>query len=313
MLFDAVVLFFFLGIVIHLMGSNFRLPGGLYQFLSIFLMIAIGLKGGIALSKHLDTTLLLITLAVMVLGIILPLLAYPLLRYAGGFAKEESASVAAHYGSVSVGTFAVAIALLEAKGIAYEPYFPVFVVVLEFPAILVAMYLCAGRSKEQSAISFIKELGTHQSLLLMLGSLLIGLIAGQGTEKLMPFFQDMFHGVLALFLLEMGIVCATQIRKLKQNGLFLISLACLLPLINGLIGAVWGVGLGFSVGGIFLLVVLAASASYIAVPVAMRSMLPDTNHGYGLTASLGVTFPFNILAGLPVYWGLAQWLSTANF
>ncbi len=311
MLFDAVVLFFFLGVVIHLSGAKFRLPESLYQFLSIFLMVAIGLKGGIALSKHFDWALVVVTIAVMVLGVLLPIIAYPLIRYAGGFKQQDSASIAAHYGSVSVATFAVAIALLESQNIAYEAYFPVFVVVLEFPAIIVAMYLCKNTENSRSIGSFVKEVGSHQSILLMLGSLLIGLSAGESSDKLMPFFKDMFHGILALFLLEMGIVSAMQIKKLKQNGLFLISLACFLPILNGLIGAGWAMMLGFSAGGIFLMVVLAASASYIAVPVAMRSMLPKANHGLGLTASLGITFPFNIMAGLPVYWGLAQWLSVS--
>ena len=304
MTFDAVILFFFLGAIIHFSGSSYRLPKDIYQFLSLFLMIAIGLKGGIALSANFDPKILPLSVGVLMLGLLLPLVAYPLLRYFGGFNKENAASFAAHYGSVSVGTYAVAIALLESQSISYEAYFPVLVVLLEFPAIIVAMYLCQD-SKQSSLVSFGKELGKHHSLIVMLGCVGIGIIGGSSVEKLMPVFGDLFYGLLALFLLEMGIISAKQLRQFRTDGLFTLSMATFLPVINSFFGLALGLFMDLSAGGLFLMMVLAASASYIAVPVAMRSMLPNANHDIGLTASLGVTFPFNILAGMPIYLAIA--------
>lgn len=307
---DIIVLFFILGVIAKLIGSGFRFPDGLHQGISIFLMLAIGLKGGTALADHISIDILTKSVFIMLLGFSLPLIAYPLLSYFGDFSREDSAAVAAHYGSVSIGTYAVAVALLESQSIAYEAYFPVFVVLLEFPAMIVAMILAKSNSgsNQISMKSWISEVFGNQSIILLFGGLVIGLIAGEQTAKVMPFFNDLFYGVLAIFLLEMGILAAARLSALKLNGLFLTSFGIFMPLVNGIIGALLGDALGFSAGGIFLTMVLSSSASYIAVPMAMRTMIPNANHALGLTTSLGVTFPFNIIIGLPVYWIFAQWL-----
>jgi len=304
---DIMILFFMLGVAARLIGSELKLPKGLYQAISLFLMLAIGLKGGMALADHLSVSLLTQSLTIMLLGLIFPLIAFPILNRIGEFSKNDSAAIAAHFGSVSIGTFAVAVALLESQNIAYEAYFPLFVVLLEFPAVLVGFMLAKDKNSNVSLSDWGKEIVRNQSMVSLFGGLMIGLIAGEQSVKVMPLFSDLFYGVLALFLLEMGIVAAERIKDLKQNGLFLTAFSMVMPVVNGSIGGVVATLLGFSAGGIFLTIVLSASASYIAVPLAMRSLLPSANHSLGLTASLGVAFPFNIVVGLPFYWLIASW------
>ena len=305
---DVMILFFVLGIGAKLAGSDLKLPKGMYQGISIFLMLAIGLKGGMALAEHVSFELLIQSVLIMSLGIIFPLIAFPVLNQIGEFSKLDAASLSAHFGSVSIGTYAVAVALLESQNIVYEAYFPLFVVLLEFPAMIIGVLLAKNKQQSVTLKTWGKEIISNQSMVLLFGGLLIGFIASQQTFKVMPLFSDLFYGVLAIFLLEMGITAADKFKDLKQNGVFLIAFGVMMPLVNGAIGGVLGASLGFSIGGIFLTIVLSASASYIAVPVAMRTMLPSANNSLGLTTSLGVTFPFHIVAGIPLYWVIAQWL-----
>ncbi len=308
MVIDAVVAFFILGIVCHLTGAKLGFSEGLYKTLSMFLMIAIGLKGGIALQQHVDPSLWIMSIAVVLFGLLIPLLAYPLLRYFGKLDKINAGAIAAHYGSVSVATYAVAVSLLEAQNISYEAYFPLFVVLLEMPAILVGLVLAKG-SMAQINFEFVKkELVANQSILLMLGSLFIGYFGAASVTKLTPFFVELFSGVLALFLLKMGLVAGEQLSSLKKNSLFLICFAVLMPLVGGSLGTGLGVMLGFSAGGVALMAVLGASASYIAVPAAMKQSLPEANAGISITSSLGITFPFNVVIAVPFFIALAQYL-----
>lgn len=310
MVIDAVVAFFILGIVCQLLGAKMAFPEGLYKTLSMFLMIAIGLKGGIALQQHVDPALVSMSIAVVAFGLLLPLVAYPILRYFGQLDKINAGAIAAHYGSVSVATYAVAVALLEAQNIAYEAYFPLFVVLLEMPAILVGLVLAKGSFKVVNAHFVKQELIANQSILLMLGSLIIGYIGGSSVTKLAPFFIELFSGVLALFLLKMGLIAGEQLSSLKKNSVFLISFAMLMPLLGGFAGTGLGVMLSLSAGGIALMAVLGASASYIAVPAAMKQSLPEANAGMSITASLGITFPFNVLIGVPFFIALAGYLAS---
>ena len=225
MFIDAVVAFFILGIVCQLTGAKLAVPEGLYKTLSMFLMIAIGLKGGIALQQHIDPTLLVMSVSVVMFGLLIPLIAYPLLRYFGKLDRINSGAIAAHYGSVSVATYAVAISLLEAQSISYEAYFPLFVVLLEMPAIIVGLVLARGSMAHINFDFLKKELIANQSILLMVGSLLIGYFGGTSVSKLTPFFVELFSGVLALFLLKMGFVAGEQLSTLKNNSLFLICFA----------------------------------------------------------------------------------------
>ncbi|MCW8879095.1 MAG: sodium-dependent bicarbonate transport family permease [Kangiellaceae bacterium] len=306
---DIIVLFFILGFLARLIGSGLKMPDGFNHGISIFLMLAIGLKGGSALAENLSGSIFVKASLFILLGLVLPLIVFPILRWIGNFKPSDAASISAHYGSVSIGTYAVAVALLESQQVDYESYFPLFVVLLEFPAMFVAVYLANKDTKTIPFQQWFKHILKNESIVLLFGGLLIGFIANEQTSKLTPMFSDLFSGILALFLLCMGMDAAAKINALKQDGPFLLALGTLVPLVNGFIGGLFATAIGLTTGGIFLTIVLSASASYIAVPIAMRSLIPDANHSYGMTTSLGITFPFNILAGMPVYWLFALWLS----
>lgn len=298
---DVMAAFFLLGALAQLFKAPIKMPVGLYQSLTIFLLVAIGLKGGMALGEYGNTELFLQSLFVIGFGVVLPLIAFPLLKYVGGLSRTDSASIAAHYGSVSIATFAVALAVLEARDIEYEPYFPLFVALLEIPAIAVGLWLAQSKSQTLDLKKTLHEIFLNQGVLLLTGSLLIGWWAGDQSEKLMPFFGNLFYGVLALFLLEMGRVSTSRLNLLKEYGSFIASFGVVMPLIGGLLGALFAQALELSVGGTILMATLGASASYIAVPAAMTVALPYANQGLSITASLTITFPFNVLVGIPLY------------
>jgi len=306
---DIVVAFFILGAFARLVKSDLRLPSSLYQSLTLFLLIAIGLKGGIALSSHASISLLPQSIAIVGLGLALPLIAFPLLSSIGQFSRVDAASIAAHYGSVSVGTYAVAVAVLEARGIPYEPHFPLFVVLLEMPAIAVGIALAHSPGQKIQWKPLLHEMFCNQGVVLMAGSLVIGYLANAQVDTIMPLFGTLFHAVLALFLLEMGIIAASRMPDIKIRASFLSAFGVLMPLIGAILGGGLAALLGFSVGGIMLLAVLGSSASYIAVPAAMKTALPEANHGVAIAASLAVTFPFNVLVGIPLYLAISQWLA----
>ncbi|WP_444910498.1 sodium-dependent bicarbonate transport family permease [Microbulbifer sp. TRSA005] len=303
---DVVVGFFILGALAQLVRSDLRLPTGLYQSCVIFLLLAIGLKGGAALSTYSASTLIPQSLAILAFGALLPLLAFPLLYWIGKWSRLDAAATAAHYGSVSVATYAVAVALLEAKGIDYEAYFPLFVALLEVPAIVVGILLARKSMLNSNKGRLAHELTCNQGVLLLLGGIAIGAWAGERTATVMPFFGQLFHGVLALFLLEMGRVAAARLADVRGQGAFLLSFGIFMPLLGGAAGGALGALLGLSAGGIFLLAVLGSSASYIAVPAAMSVALPQANASVSITLSLAITFPFNVLVAIPVYLAFVQ-------
>ena len=306
---DPVVLFFILGLTAGLMRAEMRLPSAIYEFLSVILLIAIGLKGGIELSKQPFVDLLPDIAAVLAMGFILPLLAFPILYYLGRFKKADAASIAGHYGSVSVGTYAVAASYLASLGIAYEAHMPLFLVVLEIPAIIVAIVLVRGISKQTKWGQLSHEIFLGKSIVLLIGGLAIGWIAGEESIKsISGMFFDPFKGVLALFLLEMGLIAASQVSALKRYGFFLLGFGIIFPIISSVVGIAAALFLELSIGGAVMLATLAASASYIAVPAAMRIALPESNPTLSLTASLGITFPFNIILGVPLYHQIATTL-----
>ncbi len=304
---DPIILFFLLGVAAGLARSELRLPAAVYDLVSTLLLLAIGLKGGIELAARPLGALLPDMAAVVVMGFALTLVAYPLLRYLGAFPRSDAAAIAAHYGSVSVGTYAVAAAWLGTRGIPFEEQMPLLLVLLEVPAILVGIVLAKGMAANTRWGTVAREIFTGKSIVLLVGGLLIGWVAGaEGLAPVKPLFFDLFKGILALFLLEMGLITAAQAGSLLRHGLFLVAFGIAMPLFSALVGAGVGVALGFSVGGTALLATLAASASYIAVPAAMRISVPEANPSLSLAASLGVTFPFNVLFGIPLYYALAQ-------
>lgn len=305
---DPVVLFFVFGLVAGLLKSELKLPAALYETLSIILLLAIGLHGGVELAEQASAQLLGQAGLVLLLGLGLPLLAFVLLRGLR-FDRINAAAVAAHYGSVSAGTFAVVVAFLVSREVAFESYMPLFVAILEIPAILVGIVLAKGISRDTRWRELGREIFLGKSIMLLLGGLVIGAIAGKEAIKpLEPLYTSMFKPVLAFFLLEMGLIASGQLGALKQFGLRLAAFALLMPLLGALIGALLARFMGLSLGGTAMLATLAASASYIAVPAALRLALPEANPSLSLTASLGITFPFNILIGIPLYLALAEQL-----
>jgi hypothetical protein len=306
---DPVIFFFVLGLVARLAKSDLRVPQALYEALAIYLLIAIGLKGGVELAAHPAGGLAPKLAAALAMGFILPVLAFVALRYAGHLKRVDAAAIAGHYGSVSVVTFAVGGAWLSERGIAYEAYMPVFVAVLELPGIIVGILIARiGDPGGRTAWGRVAhEVLLGKGVVLLAGALAIGWLAGpERIAPLKPFFYDLFKGVLAIFLLEMGIVVAHHVRELKRAGPFLALFAIVAPVAFGAIGAATGAAMGLSLGGTTLLAVLAASASYIAAPATMRIALPEANPALSLGAVLGVTFPWNVLAGIPLCHVFAQ-------
>ena len=308
---DPVVYFFVLGVAARLLRSDLKLPGVLYESLTIYLLLAIGIKGGVELASHAYGHIAIQLAAALGIGVTIPLIAFPILRYAGKLDNYNAGAMAAHYGSVSVVTFAVGMAFLAQRNIAYEAYMPLFVALLEAPGIIVGVMLgrMAESGRELRWPTLIKEILLGKSIVLLLGGLAIGWLAGPLTiAPLKPFFYDLFKGALCLFLLEMGLIVAGRIGDLRKAGAFLICFGVLMPLCAGGMGAVAGWLVQLSVGGTTLLATLAASASYIAAPAAVRIALPQANPGLSLAAAIGITFPFNITIGIPVYHYFAQLL-----
>ncbi|WP_404382965.1 sodium-dependent bicarbonate transport family permease [Caenispirillum salinarum] len=303
---DPVILFFVLGVAAGLMRADLRLPAPVYEFLSFLLLLAIGLKGGVELANQSPLALLPQIVVIGLMGTLMPFIAFPVLRFLGRMNRADSASIAAHYGSVSVGTFAVAVAYLNFREISFEEYMPLFVVVLEVPAIIIGIMLARGVSRNTAWGRMAHEVFLGKSIVLLVGGLLIGWALGaEGVEPIAPMFFDLFKGVLALFLLEMGLIAAAQISVLRRHGVFLVAFGIGMPLVGASIGTGVSLLLGLSLGGTVIVATLAASASYIAVPAAFRLIVPEANPTLSLTASLGVTFPFNVIAGIPIYHAMA--------
>lgn len=317
---DVVVFFFVLGVAARLLKSDLRLPEALYETLSIFLLLAIGLKGGIELSKQPLGVLAPQVLACLTLGFAIPFALWPMLR-ALKLSGADAASLAAHYGSVSVVTFAVATAALSRQGIAYESHAALWVAVMEAPGLVAGILLArlaARRSSADSTAStrwgaLLHDVLCGKSVLLLAGGLLIGAVAGvEGTAPIRGLFVDLFKGVLALFLLELGLVAGARLVEVRRFGAAVLVIGLGFPPLLALAGALTGVALGVSTGGVAILATLAASASYIAAPTAMRIAVPEANAALSITAALGLTFPFNIVVGIPLYIALAQYLTAAT-
>lgn len=313
------ILFFALGVFAKVIKSDLKFPDGLGKGLSIYLLIAIGLKGGAELANAEIGLAFKSIFWAMVLGFLTPMIGYMILRFRDRIDRFNAAAITAHYGSVSAGTFLTAIAFLDVSGIEYETYPIIMMVVMEAPAIIIGLLLAAmARSRLQSADgessatpwkSLIHEATTNGSVVLLLGAMFIGAISSpEAMEKVYPFSHEIFMGVLCLFLLDLGMEAARRMKAFKQVGLPLVAFGIIMPLIGGLIGIFVGATLlGFSAGGTLLVAILAASASYIAVPPAMRMGVPEANPSYYLTLALGVTFPFNVLVGIPLFYTLSVW------
>lgn len=310
-LLSPVILAFVLGVAAALLRSDLRLPESLYKGLSIYLLLAIGLKGGVELSRTPLEVFAGPAALTLGLGLLTPVTAYAVLRRIGRFDRVNAAAIAAHYGSVSAVTFIVAVSFATAAGTAPEGFMPALVAILEVPAIVVAIMIAFTREKRAGSWQdSLHEVLTGRSILLLVGGLLIGWAVGpEKFEPVKPFFVGGFQGALVLFLLEMGIVAAGRIRDLRSVGAFLIGFGIVVPVLHGLL-AVWLAGFtGLSPAGGAVLGAMVSSASYIAAPAAVRIALPEANPTYYLTSSLGITFPFNVTLGIPLYYAFANWLA----
>jgi hypothetical protein len=314
------ILFFALGFLAQLMRSDLKFPPDLAKTLSIYLLIGIGLHGGMELAKINPADAMGAVAAALGLGFGLPIVAYFILSLVVRIDRLNAAAIAAHYGSVSAGTFVTAIAFLDSLKISYESHPVIMLAIMESPAIIIGLALAnmarkgGGNGhghKKRVSRELVHDAFTNGSVVLLLGSMLIGAIAQPaGLGKIMPFYDTMFMGVLSLFLLDMGMEAARRIGDFKKVGPSLLVFGIAMPLIGGAIGLAVGHWLlGFGVGGTMLVAVLGASASYIAVPPAMRLAIPEASPALFLTLSLGVTFPFNIIVGIPLYFSAAQWLA----
>lgn len=326
-LLSPMVLAFLLGIVATLIRSDLRIPEPLYAGLTIYLLFAIGLKGGAKLDGVAVAEFAGPLLAAVALCLAIPAWSYGILRRLGRLDAVNAGAIAAHYGSVSVVTFGACLAFLDARAVAPEGYLPALVAVMEVPAIVVALYLVrqsrSGRVGRPAAATGIgalpvggagagiwHELLASKGIVLLLGGLGIGLLSGQkGFAQVAPLFETPFRGVLTLFLLEMGLVTGQRLRELKAVGPFLGAFAVVMPVLHGFLGVGLGLMTGLSAGGATALGTLAASASYIAAPAAVRMALPEANPALYLTVALAITFPFNVVVGIPLYFSFASWLA----
>lgn len=305
---DPVVGFFVLGVVAGMLKSDLKLPAGLYETLTIYLLVAIGLKGGFELSQNSVASLVLPIAVVVAASAVTPMLAYQVLFRLGRLSHHDSASISAHYGSVSVVTYAVGASFLTREAIAFDGHMSVFLVFLEFPAIIIGVLLARGMKRDTQWRHLAREVLCGKAIVLLVGALLIGWIWGREAGRaLVPFFEDMFKGFLALFLLGMGVMTAARVDDLRRVGPFLIGFGVAMPVVSAIGGVLVGWAIGLSPGNTTLLAVLYASASYIAAPAAMRIAIPEANPALSMGAALGVSFPFNVVAGVPLYHAATQW------
>lgn len=313
------VLFFVLGVVASIARSDLKFPEAMYVALTIYLLCAIGFKGGAAMAEADPARVWLPTLAAVLLGLAIPLWAYPVLRFWGKLPAVDAAAIAGHYGSVSAVTFIAGTQFLREMGVAYEAYAAAFLAAMEAPAIIVGVGLGKWASPNEQGGSTIpladvvREAVFGRSVVLLVGALIIGFLCGRrGLEATAAFFVEPFQGILALFLLELGTVAGRRIGDLRQVGPFLVGFGVMMPVVNAAVGVWLGKWVGLSLGGTVLLAVLAASASYIAAPAAMRLALPAARSTLYLTAALVITFPFNVTLGIPLYYAMARWAWGGN-
>tara|TARA_B100000029_G_scaffold53972_1_gene49008 strand:+ start:52 stop:1047 length:996 start_codon:yes stop_codon:yes gene_type:complete len=316
------VLFFFLGILAVLLKSDLEIPSPLPKLFSLYLLLAIGFKGGLELEKSgFGEPVIQTVFAAIIMSLIIPLICFCILRIK--LNVFNSAAIAAAYGSISAVTFITAESFLYSQNIPFDGFMVAALAIMESPAIIVGLLLvkiAAPKERPVERTMKWKEI-LHESMLngsvyLLLGSLLIGFLTGafnpSGVSKMQPFTGNLFYGVECFFLLDMGIVAAQRLPSLKQAGSFLIAFAVGMPIFNALIGVFVAKWLGLGPGNALLFVVLCASASYLAVPTAMRMTVPEAKSSYYISTTLGLTFPFNIVIGIPVYMGLVNRLITSS-
>jgi hypothetical protein len=310
---DPAILFFIFGVFAGLVKSNLEIPQPIARFLSLYLLMALGLKGGFALHKSGFTTEIALALGLAIfLAILVPVIGYAILR--SRLNRFDAAAIAATYGSVSAVTFITATQVLGQYGVEYGGHMAAAMALMESPAIILAILLAnkaraesSGSSQSVGLSKILHESFTDGAQLLLLGSMVVGLVSGDAGQKLMaPFSIDLFKGMLAFFLLDMGLMAAKNFEGLKGKPPITLCYAILAPLLHAAIALGLCKLLGLPLGDTVLLMVLAASASYIAVPAVLRHALPEVNPALYMGMSLGITFPFNIILGIPLYIYIAR-------
>jgi hypothetical protein len=316
------VLFFFLGVIAVLVRSDLEIPAPLPKLFSLYLLLAIGFKGGLELQHSGISGPVLPTIgAAVLMSLAVPLLSFAVLRLK--LDPFNAAAIAATYGSISAVTFITAESFLETQKLPHDGFMVAALALMESPSIIVGLLLVKLASNQDRPNNGRMRWGAvlHEAMLngsvyLLVGSLVIGYLSAgnspQSVEKMLPFTDKLFYGALSFFLLDMGIVAAQRLGDLRRAGSFLIAFSVLMPLFNALVGALIARGLGLEAGNALLFVVLCASASYIAVPAAMRMTVPEANPSYYISTALGLTFPFNIIVGIPLYMALVNKLVVAG-
>lgn len=307
------VLFFFLGLLAALARSDLEIPQPLPKFFSLYLLMAIGFKGGVELNHSgLSANVLLALGAAMIMAVVVPIYSYFILRVR--LNVYDASAIAATYGSISAVTFITAISYLTNLGIAYGGHMVAAMALMESPAIVIGVMLVRRFSQAENSNGFAWKPIVHEALFngsvfLILGSLLIGLVTGaEGAKALKPFTDDIFKGLLSFFLLDMGLIAAKRLGDLGSARWFLTSFGVFMPVFNAMVAILVARMLGLSEGDTLLFAILCASASYIAVPAAMRLAVPEANPSLYVAMALAITFPFNIVVGIPLYHRAIEWL-----
>lgn len=319
-LLSPMTLSFCLGAAARLVRSELTVPKDVYAGISLFLLFAIGLKGGYELSHATAAAIIGPALVTVALGILTPISAFVILRRIGRLSVVDSAGVAAHYGSVSAVTFIASQAFVSELLITrpdlppLEGYLPTLVALMESPGIHIALALgvfLGTRSGERSTASLLHEVVTGRTMILLVGGLIIGSVMGaKNWEAIAPLFDPkggVFKGLLCIFLLEMGMAAASRFKEIRSVGWFLLAFGITVPVLHASLAIPLGHLAGLSLGGTAVLAAMSASASYIAAPPAVRATLPDANPAYYLTLALAITFPFNIVFGIPLYFQMSEW------
>ena len=296
---SPIILFFVLGLLAGFAKSDLAIPEAMAKAMAIYLMAAIGLKGGVSIAATGITPALLVAAGLgIALSFLLPFPAFALLRSLGGLSRTDAGATAAHYGSVSLVTYITAAEIFESAGMPAAAFMVAVLAMMETPAIISGLFLAREKGSAASG-NLLHEVLLNASVVLLVGAMVIGYIAGKdGFAPIAPVFEGGYRGVLCLFLLDMGLIAARRLSQTRALTLRLASVGVILPLLNGVLGVVLGSLFGLDVGTAAILGVLAASASYIAVPAAMRLALPQADPGIYLSMSLGITFPFNVIVNI---------------
>lgn len=313
-LLSPMILFYALGVAAAISRSDLEFPEPVAKALALYLMAATGFKGGAQLAENGVDLQVALSLAVAVgLSFLLPVVAFSLLRAFSRAKPVDAAAIAAHYGSISIVTFVTCAAMLSELAISYEAQMVAMAALMETPAIVSGLLLARSGTRNAGEALFapavLRKVLLSGSILLLLGSFVIGWVSGaKGMEAVHPFFVAPFKGALCLFLLDLGLIAGARLRDFRGMGYGLAAFGIYMPVIGSGVGLAAAWVLGLSLGGATLLAVLCASASYIVVPAAMRLALPQANPAYSVTLALSITFPFNIVIGIPLYLAVARWL-----